>query len=63
MTPEAGLWSLQKLAAFLGISPKTIYAERYRGTFPIPAVRIGKHLRFDPHDVERFLADAKESAP
>lgn len=63
--PSVGerLWSVHELAEFLGVPVQTIYWWRYRGEGP-PAVRIGRHLRFRPADVERWLAeraDASES--
>lgn len=50
------LWTVEQLAEFLGVPVRTIYAWRYKRKGP-PALRVGKHVRFRPADVERWLAD------
>lgn len=50
------LWTVGDLARFLGVPAQTIYVWRCRGYGP-PGVRIGRHLRFRPSDVERWLAE------
>jgi excisionase family DNA binding protein len=55
-TPLAELWTIQQLSAFLGIPVGTLYQWRHRGDGP-PAFRVGRHLRFDPVEVRRWLLD------
>lgn len=52
------LLSVQELASLLKVPVQTIYYWRYRGDGPKP-IRVGKHLRFDPADVERWLEHRK----
>ena len=55
-TPLAELWTIQQVSAFLGIPVGTLYQWRHRGDGP-PAFRVGRHLRFDPVEVRRWLLD------
>ena len=54
------LLTLAELAELLRVPHATIYARRYRGESLPPAIRIGKHLRFDQEDVRLWLAEQKE---
>jgi hypothetical protein len=65
LTPEARapeppncvrLWSVHDVADFLGIPVSTLHQWRYLGTGPA-AFRVGKHLRYDPDVVRRWLVD------
>ena len=57
---EAGprLWTLPEAAARLGVSVRTVHREVAAGR--LHCVRIGRRLLFDPKDVTRFVAAAKE---
>ena len=44
-----------EVAAWLAIPIKTLYAWRHRGRGP-QALRVGRHLRYRPGDVETWLA-------
>jgi predicted DNA-binding transcriptional regulator AlpA len=44
------LWSIEDVSAYLGVPVKTLYAWRLKKVGPA-AVRIGKHLRYDPDGV------------
>jgi excisionase family DNA binding protein len=48
------LMSVKELAELLQVSVKTIYDWRYRGLGPT-AIRVGRHVRYDPGEVERWL--------
>ncbi|MGQ0679995.1 MAG: helix-turn-helix domain-containing protein [Actinomycetota bacterium] len=58
----ACLLSVEDLAAYLQVPIATIYQWRYKGDGP-DAFRIGKHLRFDPTDVDRWLGERKVASP
>ena len=49
------LLSPLELAGILGVPVTTIYGWRGRGYGP-PAIRVGKHLRWRPEEVEAWLA-------
>ncbi|PRW61999.1 helix-turn-helix transcriptional regulator [Actinopolyspora mortivallis] len=48
------LWTLDDVAAYLGVPRNTLYQWRSRGAGP-PARRIGKHLRYKPSEVEAWF--------
>jgi hypothetical protein len=48
------LMRLGEVAAMLDIAPATVHA------LPLPSIRIGKSLRFDPRDVHRLIENGKE---
>ncbi|MEJ7742361.1 MAG: helix-turn-helix domain-containing protein [Nocardioidaceae bacterium] len=50
----ARLWSVKETAAYLGIPVATMYRWRHHSCGP-PAYRVGRHLRYDPADVRRWL--------
>lgn len=51
---EPLLWSVEDLAAQLGVPKSTVYMWRRKGVGP-PAIKVGKYLRFRPHDVAEWL--------
>ena len=50
------LWTLKDVSDFLGVPVGTLYQWRVRGEGP-PALRMGKHLRFDPNAVWLWALD------
>ena len=50
------LWTTQEVAAFLGVPVKTLHRWRYDRIGPA-AFRVGRHLRYDPDVVRRWLRD------
>lgn len=53
------LLTVNELASFLSVSPKTIYGWHYRGL--IPAEKVGPWLiRFDAEKVMRWISNRKE---
>jgi DNA-binding transcriptional MerR regulator len=50
------LWTVQDLSEFLGIPVDTIRGWRTKKYGPT-ARKIGKHLRYDPAEVRRWLDD------
>lgn len=53
------LWSIQEVSEYLGVPVGTIYQWRVRSEGP-PAMRLGKHLRFDPESVARWAHELEE---
>lgn len=56
-----GLWTVQELGEYLRIPVATIYQWRVTGGGP-PAVKLGKHLRFEPQVVRDWVSDHRETA-
>jgi excisionase family DNA binding protein len=57
------LLNVREAAFFLGIAPGTIYNQVSRNSkkrFPIPFTRVGKLIRFDIDDLEKFLKAGSE---
>ena len=50
------LWSTLEVSRFLGVPVSTLHQWRYLGRGPA-AFRVGKHLRYDPNAVRRWLVD------
>lgn len=50
------LWSVTDVSRFLGVPISTLHQWRYLGRGPA-AFRVGKHLRYDPKAVRRWLLD------
>ncbi|NLT55551.1 MAG: helix-turn-helix domain-containing protein [Actinomycetales bacterium] len=48
------LWTVQEVSDFLVVPVETLYQWRYLDTGP-EAFRVGKHLRYDPDEVRRWL--------
>jgi excisionase family DNA binding protein len=49
-----------EVAALLGVPVETIYQWRYKRTGP-PGFRVGRHLRFDPRAIQRWVQHQTES--
>jgi excisionase family DNA binding protein len=50
------LWSIGDVSRFLGIPVNTLYQWRHQGAGP-RAYRVGRHLRYDPAEVRRWLVE------
>jgi len=57
---EALLWTARETAKALSICPKTLWALTRSGR--LPAVRIGRGVRYDVADVRAFVESAKGSS-
>lgn len=55
---DVRLLSIGELAEMLQVPVETLYKWRHRGEGPRP-IRLGRHLRFDPADVARWLEARK----
>jgi hypothetical protein len=53
------MWSPQRVSEFLGVPIGTLTDWRYRGTGP-RSYRVGRHVRYDPHDVRAFLLKSSQ---
>jgi excisionase family DNA binding protein len=49
-----------EVAEILGVPVETIYQWRYKRTGP-PGFRVGRHLRFDPRALQRWVDEQSES--
>lgn len=52
------LLNINETAAYLGLSPRTIYngiAPKSRKPFPVKPKRIGKLVRFDIRDLDQYV--------
>lgn len=47
------LWTIHEVSAYLAVPVGTLYQWRHRGEGP-PAIRLGRHLRYDPESVHRW---------
>ncbi|MBK4739210.1 helix-turn-helix domain-containing protein [Noviherbaspirillum pedocola] len=50
------MMTLSETAAYYGISEQTVHA------LPLPSIRLGRLLRFDPKDVRELIDACKEAA-
>jgi excisionase family DNA binding protein len=55
----APLWTIEDVAAFLRIPVPTLYQWRHKRIGP-RAVKIGRHLRYDPAEVRAWLREQEE---
>ena len=46
---------IQKVWTIIGLKPQTIRNKLSNGTFPIATRKIGRLLKWDSRDIERFL--------
>jgi hypothetical protein len=54
--PLAPYFTIIETAAWLSVAPSTVHR------LPLPSIRLGKSLRFDPADVRRLIESSKEPA-
>jgi predicted DNA-binding transcriptional regulator AlpA len=57
------LFTVEEAAFYLGLSPRTVYnavAPKSKNPFPVKPKRIGKLVRFDVRDLDRYV-DALDS--
>lgn len=54
--PLRELWTIKEVSEFLNVPVGTLYQWRHRSVGP-PAYRVGKHLRYDPAGVRRWLLE------
>jgi DNA-binding transcriptional MerR regulator len=59
-TARDRLWSVQDVADYLGIPPRTLYNWRTRGIGP-HARRVGRYLRYQEHEVRAWFIAQDET--
>jgi len=55
----AALLDTEQAARFLGLSPRTLANKRVDGIETPPHIKIGRSVRYDPRDLEAFLAERR----
>jgi len=55
MKMEKRLINIKELALYLGISTQTIRNQLSQGTFLIKPIKLGRLLRWDKKEVDRFI--------
>ena len=53
------LMTAETVAALLAVPRSSVYEYARRQHAPLPAIRIGRHLRFHVCDVERWVAEQR----
>ncbi len=61
--PTESLWGIDEFAHYLGVAKDTIYHWRKTGVPHPPAIRYGKHLRWNPEDVRAWERQSQGSRP
>ena len=56
------LLGIDELSDLLGVPKASIYRWRSTNNYGPRAAKIGKHLRWDPADVEQWVAEQKDLA-
>jgi predicted DNA-binding transcriptional regulator AlpA len=49
------LLTIPEVAAFLGLSEKSLYQKQTRARLGLPEIKIGASVRFLEHDMEQFV--------
>jgi excisionase family DNA binding protein len=57
---EDRLWTAEEVGAYLGFHPQTVYAKSRLGQ--IPALKIGRALRFKPADIRKWAEQNSKPA-
>lgn len=52
---NGALLTLDEVAARLAVAPATVHR------LPLPSIRLGRNLRFDPRDVAALVASSREA--
>jgi predicted DNA-binding transcriptional regulator AlpA len=52
---EKRMMDIKELSAYIGLRPQTIRNRISLGSFPIPTKKIGRLLKWDRRDVDKYL--------
>jgi excisionase family DNA binding protein len=55
------LWTVTEVSTYLGVPVGTLYQWRTRGQGPV-GLRVGRHLRYRPVDVARWLDEGRSES-
>lgn len=58
MTANEKLMTVDEVAALLGVPKATLYGWRHANLGPV-GIRMGRHLRYHPQDVQKFIEDKR----
>lgn len=50
------LWTIDEVAGFLGVAPKTVRKWQHAGTLPFVKLG-GKLVRFQPHEIRNWVSE------
>jgi excisionase family DNA binding protein len=53
------LLTVEEAGRYLSISPRTIYNQVSGKRFPIKPLRVGRSLRFDRYDLDKYIESLK----
>lgn len=59
-TALAGLWSVDQLAEYCGVSPATVHQWLYKGSGP-RSLKVGRYRRFRQEDIEAWLRQQSDA--
>ena len=54
------LFTVRESARYIGCAEQSLYDPRFHRRLGLPAVRVGKQLRFDQADLDRVIRRKKE---
>jgi predicted DNA-binding transcriptional regulator AlpA len=57
---EKRMMDIKDLSVYIGIKPQTIRNQMSMGKFPIPTKKLGRLLKWDRREVDRFLDKLKK---
>lgn len=58
MLTNEKLMTVDEVAALLGVPKATLYGWRHANIGPV-GIRVGRHLRYHPQDVQAFIEDKR----
>ena len=59
MVTKAKLITPKEAALYLGLAPETLTTWRSTRRYPLPFVKVGRYVRYDLADLDRFLESRK----
>ena len=62
-TIQKRLWDDRETAARLDIEPQTLAVWRSLRRYDLPFIKIGRAVKYDPDDVEAFIARRRVGSP
>ena len=56
---KPSLLTTEQAADFLGVSPATLVGWRFHARYPVPYIKIGHNVRYDPADLMAWIESRK----